>query len=78
MTGFTRPLTVFYIVVLIATVVGVDVLFFRDRFWARLDGEHRDRAGVRGVLSAIREAAVTRASQGASGASRTAGVSDRT
>lgn len=33
----TRPilLTVF-IVALIAVVVGVDVLFFRDRFWERL------------------------------------------
>jgi hypothetical protein len=25
-----------YVVVLIAVVVGVDVLFFRDRFWERL------------------------------------------
>ena len=36
MTGFTRPLTVFYIIALIATVVAVDVLLFRDRFWGRL------------------------------------------
>ena len=27
---------VLYILVLIAAIVGVDVLFFRDRFWERL------------------------------------------
>jgi hypothetical protein len=27
---------VLYVLALIAVVVGVDVLFFRDRFWARL------------------------------------------
>jgi hypothetical protein len=33
----TRPIIVaVYVVALIAVVVGVDVLFFRDRFWARL------------------------------------------
>jgi hypothetical protein len=28
--------TVLYIVVLIATIVAVDFLFFKDRFWERL------------------------------------------
>ena len=28
--------TVFYVLVLVAVVVGVDVLFFRNRFWERL------------------------------------------
>jgi uncharacterized protein (DUF983 family) len=33
----TKPMTlVIYVVALIAVVVGVDVLFFRDRFWERL------------------------------------------
>ncbi|MFM0594381.1 MULTISPECIES: hypothetical protein [Paraburkholderia] len=27
---------VLYVAVMIAVVVGVDVLFFKDRFWARL------------------------------------------
>ena len=27
---------VFYVIALVAVVVGVDVLFFRDRFWQRL------------------------------------------
>ncbi len=28
--------TVLYVLALVAVVVGVDVLFFRDRFWERL------------------------------------------
>ncbi len=28
--------TVLYIVAMVAVVVGVDILFFRDRFWERL------------------------------------------
>ena len=33
----TRPMILaVYVVALIAVVVGVDVLFFRDRFWERL------------------------------------------
>jgi uncharacterized membrane protein len=33
----TRPMIIaVYVVALIAVVVGVDVLFFRDRFWERL------------------------------------------
>ena len=32
----SRGLVVLYVLVLIAVVVGVDVLFFRNRFWARL------------------------------------------
>ena len=33
----TRPMILaVYVVVLTAVVVGVDVLFFRDRFWERL------------------------------------------
>jgi hypothetical protein len=32
-----RPaVTVLYVLVLVAVVVGVDVLFFRHHFWARL------------------------------------------
>jgi len=31
-----QAVTVLYVVVLIAVVVGVDVLFFRNRFWERL------------------------------------------
>jgi hypothetical protein len=31
-----KILTVLYVVVLIAVVVSVDVLFFRNRFWERL------------------------------------------
>jgi hypothetical protein len=32
----TNTSVVIYIVVLIAVIVGVDLLFFRDHFWARL------------------------------------------
>jgi hypothetical protein len=33
----TKPtLIVIYVVVLVAVVVGVDILFFRNRFWERL------------------------------------------
>jgi uncharacterized membrane protein len=33
----TRPMTiVVYVLALIFVVIGVDVLFFRDRFWERL------------------------------------------
>jgi hypothetical protein len=33
----TRNMSVvLYVVVLVAVVVGVDLLFFRDRFWERL------------------------------------------
>ena len=31
-----RQAAVFYVLVLIAVVIGVDVLFFRNRFWQRL------------------------------------------
>jgi hypothetical protein len=31
-----QPALVLYVLVLVAVVVGVDVLFFRDRFWERL------------------------------------------
>ncbi len=31
-----QPTVVLYVVALIAVVVAVDVLFFRDRFWERL------------------------------------------
>ena len=31
-----NPYTVFFVLVLIAVVVGVDLLFFRTRFWERL------------------------------------------
>jgi len=29
-------LIVMYIVILIVLIVGIDILFFKDRFWARL------------------------------------------
>jgi len=32
---------VLYVLALVAVVVGVDVLFFRNRFWERADGERR-------------------------------------
>jgi hypothetical protein len=32
----THATTVLYILLLIAVVVGVDLLFFKDRFWERL------------------------------------------
>lgn len=31
-----RMLPVIYVVVMIAVIVGVDLLFFKDRFWERL------------------------------------------
>jgi len=31
-----KPAVVLYVVALVAVVVGVDVLFFRDLFWERL------------------------------------------
>jgi hypothetical protein len=31
-----QALIVFYIVSMVAVVIGVDILFFRDRFWERL------------------------------------------
>jgi uncharacterized membrane protein len=32
----TKPAVVVYVIALVAVVVGVDVLFFRNRFWERL------------------------------------------
>jgi hypothetical protein len=49
---------VFYLLAMIAVVVGVDVLFFRNPFWERLNGERWDRPGVRGVLSEVPEASL--------------------
>jgi predicted cobalt transporter CbtA len=35
--GMTRPLYIaLFIAALVVVVVGVDLLFFRERFWARL------------------------------------------
>ncbi len=34
--GAANAATVLYLVLLIATVVAVDVVFFRNRFWGRL------------------------------------------
>jgi uncharacterized membrane protein len=31
-----RPVVVLYVLGLVAVVVGVDILFFRNRFWERL------------------------------------------
>jgi uncharacterized membrane protein len=31
-----QPAVVFFVLALVAVVVGVDVLFFRNRFWQRL------------------------------------------
>jgi MaoC dehydratase-like protein len=46
---------VLYVLALVAVVAGVDVLFFRNRFWERL-GERRNGLGVRRVLSEVPEA----------------------
>lgn len=32
----TRTMAVLYVLVMVAVIVGVDVVFFRDRFWPRL------------------------------------------
>lgn len=32
----TRVATVLYVVAMVATIVGVDLAFFRHQFWARL------------------------------------------
>jgi len=32
----SRGLAVFYVIAMIAVIVAVDVLFFRNRFWERL------------------------------------------
>lgn len=32
----TKAIALFYVVLMAATVVAVDVLFFRNRFWERL------------------------------------------
>jgi hypothetical protein len=32
----TRAIAVLYVVLMVATIVAVDVLFFRNRFWERL------------------------------------------
>jgi len=46
---------VLYALALVAVVVGVDVLFFRNRFWQRLMVKRRNRLGFRGVLLEIPE-----------------------
>ena len=49
---------VLYVMSMIGAVVGVDLLFFRSRFWERLM-VNVDRAGVRGVLLKVSEAPMT-------------------
>ena len=44
-----------YGLAMVAVIVGVDVLFFRNHFWERLS-ERRNCHGVRGVLSEVPEA----------------------
>ena len=46
-----QAVIVLYVLALVAVVVGVDVLFFRNRFW-----ERRNSPGVRSVLSEVPEA----------------------
>jgi hypothetical protein len=53
-----RATVALYVLVLVAVVVGVDVLFFRNRVLGAAECERRDRPGVRGVLLAFPEASV--------------------
>jgi hypothetical protein len=53
---------VLYGLALVAVVVGVDVLFFRNRFWGAADGERRYRRGVLGVLLEVPKAGSPRVS----------------
>ena len=34
--GYSKMIVVLYIVAMVAVIVGVDVVFFRNRFWERL------------------------------------------
>jgi hypothetical protein len=52
---------VLYVLALVAVVVGVDVLFFRHRFWERLMVNVGICPGVRGVLSEVPEASMSAA-----------------
>lgn len=47
---------VLYVLALVAVVVGLDVLFFRHRFWERLMVKRRDCPCVRSVLFEVPEA----------------------
>ena len=44
-----------YVLLMIIVIVGVDLLFFKDRFWARVDGEHWNRPGFRCLLLEVPE-----------------------
>jgi hypothetical protein len=49
-----RPMiAVRYVVAMIAVIVTVDALIFRNHFWETTDGEHRNRFGVCSLLFAI-------------------------
>ena len=50
---------VLYVLALVTVVVGVDVLFFRHRFWERLTVNVGIRPGVRGVLFEVPEASMS-------------------
>jgi hypothetical protein len=49
---------VIYVLAMVAVVIGVDVLFFRNRFWERLM-VNVGIPGVRGVLSEVPEASMS-------------------
>ncbi len=42
-----------YVAVMVAVIVGVDVLFFRGSVLGTADGEYRDRLSVRSLLLEI-------------------------
>ena len=56
-----RAVAVLYVLALVAVVVGVDVLFFRNQFLAAADSKRRSRPGVRGVLFEVPEASMSAA-----------------
>jgi len=57
--------SVLYVVAMAAVIVGVDFVFFRNRFWERLtaDSEYWNRLGIRSVLLEIPEASMNKGRQ---------------
>jgi len=51
---------VLYVVAMAAAIVGVDFVFFRNRFWERTGSEYWNRLGVRSVLLEIPEASINK------------------
>ena len=54
-----QAIGVLYAVLMAAVVVAVDLLFFRDRFWATAASEYRHCHGVRSILLSIPERSMT-------------------